>query len=61
MNSFFVNLKRFDIPKEYGGICLVDDLCKCIENIIEDTARFGIGKMDNTSLTYIQPSSGFYL
>jgi len=55
MNEIFINLKRFDIPKQYGGICPKDNPQKWIEDIMEDTVELGLGKLGNVNLTYILP------
>ena len=55
MHEIFINLKRFDVPKDLGGICLQSDPQKWIEDIIADTVRFGLGQLKDVNITYILP------
>ena len=57
MREIFVNLKRFDVPKAMGGICLTENPQVWIEEIIEKTVNLGLGKLDGVSLTYTIPDS----
>ena len=51
MIEIFVNLKRFDVPKKFGGVCHEADSSKWIESIIGKTVEFGLGKSDRVHLT----------
>jgi triosephosphate isomerase len=53
MHEIFINLKRFDVPKDMGGICLESDPQKWTEDIIADTVKFGLGKLEDVNITYI--------
>lgn len=53
MHEIFINLKRFDVPKDMGGICLQSNPQKWIEDIIADTVKFGLGKLEDVNITYI--------
>ena len=57
MIEIFVNLKRFDVPKKFGGVCHEADSSKWIESIIRKTVEFGLGKSDKVHLTYLLPES----
>jgi len=57
MVEIFVNLKRFDVPKRLGGICLYDNPQEWIESIIDQSARLGLGQLDGISLTYLLPEA----
>lgn len=57
MVEIFVNLKRFDVPKELGGICTEADPTKWIASIIRKTIEFGLGKSDKVHLTFLLPES----
>lgn len=57
MNEFFVNLKRFDVPKSAGGICPVDDPISWIESIIKDSIEMDLGGSDEFRLVYLLPES----
>ena len=53
MHEIFINLKRFDVPKDMGGICLESDPQKWIEDIVADTVKLGVGKLEDVNITYI--------
>lgn len=57
MHEIFINLKRFDVPKEMGGLCLTADPQAWIEDIIDQTVQLGLGKLDNVSVTYTIPDA----
>ena len=54
-HQIFVNLKRFDVPRQAGGICPVDDPTQWIETIIADTVALGLGQHAHVQLTYLLP------
>lgn len=55
MNYIFVNLKRFDVNKKLGGICLSGDPKLWIEDIIKDTVESGLGEISDINLIYMLP------
>ncbi len=55
MKSIFVNLKRFDIPQQDGGICPADDPVKWVESIIAESIELGLGQKANLQLHYMLP------
>jgi triosephosphate isomerase (TIM) len=57
MTYIFVNLKRFDVPKNLGGICPLDDPQQWIEGVIDDSVRFGLGQLDGTIVAYLLPEA----
>jgi len=57
MAQIFVNLKRFDVPKQLGGICPQADSEKWIQSVISNTIEFGLGKSERVHLTYLLPES----
>ena len=57
MAEIFVNLKRFDVHKELGGVCPESNSKKWIESIMEKTVAFGLGKSEDVHLTYLLPES----
>jgi triosephosphate isomerase len=57
MVEIFVNLKRFDVPKSLGGICLNDNPQEWIESVIDDSVKFGLGTLENTRVTYLLPEA----
>lgn len=57
MREIFVNLKRFDVPKEMGGICPLKDPKEWIEWVMDQTVQFGLGKLQKIRLTYLLPEA----
>ncbi|MBT8042796.1 MAG: triose-phosphate isomerase [Pontiella sp.] len=57
MHEIFINLKRFDVPKKMGGLCLTDDAQAWIEDIIEQTVKLGLGKLDDVNVAYTIPDA----
>lgn len=57
MTEIFVNLKRFDVPKSMGGICIENDSKKWIQSIIKEAVEIGIGKLDSMNVTFLLPES----
>jgi len=55
MKSIFVNLKRFDVPRNMGGICPQDDPQEWISSVMEDSVQMGLGSTPNMHLTYLLP------
>ena len=57
MHEIFINLKRFDVPRAMGGLCLTDDSQSWIEDIIEQTVRLGLGRIDDVNVAYTIPDA----
>lgn len=57
MRLIFVNLKRFDVPKKWGGVCPGDDPQSWIESVIEQSVMMGLGAMEGLGLTYLLPEA----
>ncbi len=57
MKEIYVNLKRFDVPKKYGGICPEDDPVKWIKETVRSTAELGLGRMEDVQVTYFLPEA----
>jgi triosephosphate isomerase len=55
--QFFVNLKRFDIPRESGGRCPNDEPAAWIEEVMQSCARLGIGAMPGAATVFLLPES----
>jgi len=61
MRQIFVNLKRFEVPKEKGGLCPKPDPAAWIESVVDETVQLGLGKHENLQLTYMLPEGLVYL
>ncbi|SHE52029.1 triose-phosphate isomerase [Alkalibacter saccharofermentans] len=57
MKKIFINLKRFDVPREMGGICDLTNPKKWIENIVEKSIELGLGKLEGFQIVYMIPES----
>jgi len=57
MKRIFVNLKRFDVPENYGGICPMGQSDQWIEWVIEESTKNGLGQLDGMEVIYILPES----
>ena len=57
MKQIFVNLKRFDVPEQYGGICPIGNSKKWIEWIIDESVKNSLGQQDDIEVGYILPES----
>jgi len=57
MKEIYVNLKRFEVPRELGGLCPVDKPVSWIETVMQETVDSGLGALDNLQLVYLLPES----
>jgi triosephosphate isomerase len=57
MAYVFVNLKRFDIPRDRGGICPDNEPESWIRSVVHKTVDLGLGRMEGLTLTYLLPES----
>ena len=55
MNRIFVNLKRFDVPKDLGGVCPLGQPDEWIEGVIAQCVQLGMGNRDNLQVTFLLP------
>jgi len=57
MRDIFINLKRFDVPRNMGGLCPEDSPRKWIEDVIKESVELGIGGLKQAKVTYFLPES----
>ncbi|OGO81184.1 MAG: triose-phosphate isomerase [Clostridiales bacterium GWC2_40_7] len=57
MKEIFVNLKRFEVPKNMGGICAMDDSKAWIQWVMEESVKSGIGKLVDMEVTFLLPEA----
>lgn len=57
MKEIFVNLKRFDVPKALGGICPMDNSKEWIEWVMDESIKYGLGKLNDMQLVYMLPEA----
>lgn len=55
MYEIFVNLKRFEVPRQLGGLCPLDDPVTWIESVVEENVQVGLGGLEDLRLTYLLP------
>ncbi|KLU60565.1 bifunctional PGK/TIM [Peptococcaceae bacterium CEB3] len=55
MKEIFVNLKRFDVPKEMGGVCNMTNPQTWIHWVIDESVKGGLGKLKGTKVTFLLP------
>jgi triosephosphate isomerase len=55
VKQIFVNLKRFDVPKEDGGLCPVSDPVAWIESVIRQSVELNLGGDPALQLVYLLP------
>jgi len=53
--EIFINLKRFDVPRELGGICPKENPSEWIEWVIDESVRIGLGALQGFNITYLLP------
>jgi len=57
MKRIFVNLKRFDVPESFGGICPMDNADKWIEWVIDESVNSDLGVLNGIEVIYILPEA----
>lgn len=57
MKQIFVNLKRFDVHRDLGGVCSDSSSRHWIENIIDVCAGSGKDKLEGIELVFMLPES----
>lgn len=57
MREIFVNLKRFDVPKELGGVCNINNPKAWIEDIVDKSVELGLGTLDDIMVVYMLPEA----
>lgn len=55
MKYIFVNLKRFDVSRDLGGICPENNPKEWINKLISETIELGLGKISETRVIYMLP------
>ena len=55
MSEIFINLKRFDVSKKYGGLYPDDNPIHWIESVIEESVEYGLGMMPGIQVYYLLP------
>ncbi len=57
MKQIFVNLKRFDVPRDKGGVCPEDNAKSWIQNVISKSIRLNLGSLEGANVVYFVPEA----
>jgi len=57
MIEIFINLKRFDVPREKGGVCPSDNAAEWIEEVVSKSVELGIGSLKDVNVVYLVPEA----
>lgn len=57
MKEIFVNLKRFDVPKEMGGVCPMKSPGEWIQWVVSESVRNGLGKLKEMEVVFLLPEA----
>lgn len=57
MKKIFINLKRFDVPRDKGGVCPKENPEDWIEEVMKQTVDLGIGLYKNMDIVYFVPEA----
>lgn len=57
MKEILVNLKRFDVPRDLGGICPFVNPQEWIESTMKETIDYGLGNINDLHITYFLPEA----
>ena len=57
MKQIFVNLKRFDVPRRFGGVCPLENPKVWVEEILDKSIQYGLGTLKDSNVTYMLPEA----
>lgn len=57
MEIIFVNLKRFEVSTELGGVCPVPNPIEWIRSVIQKTMDLGLSEIEGLELVYLLPEA----
>jgi triosephosphate isomerase len=57
MKQIFVNLKRFEVSRKYGGVCDYDSPVKWYQDIFTKCIELGLGKKLDMEITFFLPEA----
>lgn len=57
MKKIFINLKRFEISRELGGVCPQDEPSAWIKDVITKTVKHHLGNKENLKIIYLLPEA----
>lgn len=57
MKYIFINLKRFEVPRQEGGLSPFSDPVQWIRDVMTESCALGIGQLNDLTLAYLLPES----
>lgn len=57
MKKLFVNLKRFEVSREKGGICPMENPIEWAKWIVDESMKLGVGNMEDVFVAYFLPEA----
>lgn len=57
MKEIYVNLKRFDVPGAFGGICPQENPAQWVRETVKETIERKLGQIDGVSVAYFLPEA----
>ncbi len=57
MKDIFINLKRFDVPRENGGVCPSGNAGEWIRQVVSKSVELGIGSVEGFNVVYMVPEA----
>ncbi len=57
MKYIFINLKRFDVPRNLGGICSNPNPVQWISNVMKESISYDLNNLKDISVAYLLPES----
>ena len=57
MKEIHVNLKRFDVPRSFGGLCPLQDASEWIKKTIGEIIDLGVGEREGLRVCFYLPES----
>ena len=60
MKKIFVNLKRFEVSKEKGGICPMENPIEWTKWVVDESIKLNLGNIDNVFVCYFLPEATLY-
>lgn len=57
MKYIFINLKRFDVERDKGGICPSNDAPDWIRGVMAQSLKDGLGNLSDMEVSYMLPES----
>jgi len=55
MTQIFVNLKRFDVPRNMGGVCPKEEPGDWIKWVLDECISMGLGSLEGVELVFLLP------